>query len=241
MDIEVPRRGAPKADASTDPVPAVAGMPSSLPVRTGAEGRSRRSFMHRIWSHRMRADIPYESLLEADLVTVMCVDPAIHGFWAQPEWFRWRQDGRIRRYAPDFLVLDTNGGRTYREVKPGKRLREDPTLGGRRPDIEAQCDLRGATFETWTETEIRRPPRLENARCILLSAGPSWDLRILSALRGAIRSGVPAATAGDLLGSAGLGAEGMGTLLGLAALDEIRVDIDRPLSLDSRIFGTRHA
>lgn len=211
------------------------------PVRTGAEGRSRWSFMHRIWSHRMQGDVPYESLLEADLVTILCVDPEVDGFWAQPEAFRWRQDGKVRRYVPDFLILTTAGARAYREVKPLRRLRKDPSLGGRRPAIEAESARRGATFETWTEKEIRRSPRLENAREILCHAGPVWDEPALAALRRTIRAGTCPGTTGELLRSAGLGPDALCTLLGLVALDELRIDLDQPLSLRSRLVGRRTA
>ncbi|WP_162560761.1 hypothetical protein [Methylobacterium durans] len=197
--------------------------------------------MHRLWSHRMQADVPYESLLEADLITILCVDPAVEGFWAQPEVFRWRQGGRARRYVPDFLILTTAGARTYREVKPLRRLLKDASLGGRRVAIEAECERRGATFETWTEAEIRRSPRLENAREILCHAGPVWDEPALAALRRAIRTGIHPATAGELLRSAGLGPDAFGTLLGLVALDEVRIEIDQPLALRSRLVGRRTA
>lgn len=197
--------------------------------------------MHRIWSHRMQGDVPYESLLEADLVTVLCVDPELDGFWAQPEVFRWRQDGKARRYVPDFLILTTAGARAYREVKPLRRLRKDPSLGGRRPAIEAECARRGATFETWTEDEIRRSPRLENAREILCHAGPVWDEPALAALRRTIQAGTLPGTAGALLRAAGLGPDAFGTLLGLVALDELRIDLDQPLSLRSRLVGRRTA
>ncbi|BAU91464.1 hypothetical protein MPPM_2859 [Methylorubrum populi] len=197
--------------------------------------------MHRIWSHRMQGDVPYESLLEADLVTILCVDPEVDGFWAQPEAFRWRQDGKVRRYVPDFLILTTAGARAYREVKPLRRLRKDPSLGGRRPAIEAESARRGATFETWTEKEIRRSPRLENAREILCHAGPVWDEPALAALRRTIRAGTCAGTTGELLRSAGLGPDALGTLLGLVALDELRIDLDQPLSLRSRLVGRRTA
>lgn len=197
--------------------------------------------MHRIWSHRMQGEVPYESLLEADLVTILCVDPEVDGFWAQPEEFRWRQDGKARRYVPDFLVQTTSGARAYREVKPRRRLRNDPSLGGRRPAIEAECARRGASFEIWTEAEIRRSPRLANAREILCHAGPVWDEPAVAALRRAVRAGVEADTAMELLAAAGLGRECLGTLLGLVALDEIRIDLDHPLTVRSRLVGRRTA
>ncbi|MBK3778141.1 DDE-type integrase/transposase/recombinase, partial [Azospirillum brasilense] len=45
---------------------------------------------------------------------------------------------------------------------PRRALDADPSLKGRRPHITDACALRGAAFEIWTETEIRKQPRLAN-------------------------------------------------------------------------------
>jgi hypothetical protein len=100
--------------------------------------------------------IPFESLLEADLIVLMEQDQSIMAYAAQPETFRWKTPSKqVRRYTPDFLVIYSDGQRAYREVKPSRYMNRDWTLGGRRARIEMECLARGASFEIWTEKEIR--------------------------------------------------------------------------------------
>ncbi|WP_061937685.1 TnsA endonuclease N-terminal domain-containing protein [Aureimonas sp. AU22] len=102
--------------------------------------------------------VPFESLLELDLVDLMTDDGDVVSLRAQPETFRWTDGltGERRSYTPDFLVARSDGTSVYREVKPSKVLRADPEFGGRRARIELECRARGADFEVWTEREIRR-------------------------------------------------------------------------------------
>ncbi|MGO7251467.1 hypothetical protein ACCS63_34615, partial [Rhizobium brockwellii] len=91
-------------------------------------------------------------------------DPDVAQFGVQPETFVWTDAGRQRRYTPD-IRLETVGGEViYRQVKLATRLAADPTLGGRLRAIEAECAARGARHEMWLDTDIRRQPRLSNAR-----------------------------------------------------------------------------
>jgi hypothetical protein len=126
------------------------------PVRKVVTGRHTRSCAGDFPSKKNGVLVPFESLLEGDLVVLMEKDRRIARYWAQPETFRWRDDaGRRRQYTPDFLVLKVDGTRVYREVKPKKRRKRDPDLGGRLPRIKQECAVRGAQFEFWTEDEIR--------------------------------------------------------------------------------------
>ena len=107
-------------------------------------------------SLKNNALVPFESLLEADLIALMEQDQDITAYFAQPETFCWRASNRkVRRYTPDFLVIYSDGRRAYREVKPTKHLRRDESLRGRRSRIELECSARGASFEVWTEKDIR--------------------------------------------------------------------------------------
>jgi hypothetical protein len=84
-------------------------------------------------------------------------DEGIIAYYSQPETFRWHEaSNKLRRYTPDFLVIHSDGQRVYREVKLRKRIDRDATLGGRRARIEMECSARGASFEVWTENEIRQ-------------------------------------------------------------------------------------
>ena len=126
------------------------------PVRKILTGRHTRSCAGDYPSKKNGVLVPFESLLEGDLVVIMEKDLEIARYWAQPETFRWRDEaGRRRRYTPDFLVLKVDGTRVYREVKLKKQRKRDPDLGGRLPRIKQECATRGAQFEFWTEDEIR--------------------------------------------------------------------------------------
>lgn len=109
-------------------------------------------------THKGVGKVPFESILELDLVELMTDDGDVTSLRAQPETFRWVDGltGERRSYTPDFLVQRTDGTSVYREVKPSKVLVADPELGGRRARIELECRARGADFEVWTEREIRR-------------------------------------------------------------------------------------
>src|ERR1700730_16875511 len=106
-------------------------IPSS-PVRKGARGRSQRSIVYDFVSRKMNGRVPYESTVERDLIIRMELDGEITGFWAQPETFKWVNDGRKRRYTADFFVRFLNGSSAYREVKPLVKWIKDWDFGGRR-------------------------------------------------------------------------------------------------------------
>ncbi len=210
------------------------------PVRRVVTGRKRRSIARAVWSRKMQQEVPSESLLEADLIAVMEADPRVDGFWSQPETFHWRQQGRMRRYTPDFLVLLADGSRVYREVKPGRILDRDPSLGGRRPSIETECTRRGALFEIWTERDIRREPRYGNAREIQRRAGP-WTARTeaaLAALRQVLADRQPE-TIGALLLQAGLGPVDLEAVLALAAHGQIRIEVEGALGPSTPVLWRR--
>lgn len=141
---------------------------------TGAEQPARRIVTGRrnrcvgtFPSRKINRLVEFESMLELDAITIVEADPAVLGFLAQPRTMKWRDaDGRARRYTPDLLVR-TALGDAYREVKPARRLERDPSLKGRIDTIKACCQAEGAIFETWSDIDIRREPRLSNARLIV--------------------------------------------------------------------------
>lgn len=125
-------------------------------ARKVVDGRHCRSFTGYVPTPKGGGLVPFESLLEAGLVEHMAEDSAITLIHAQPETFVWRDvDGSRRRYTPDFLAVTVGGAKIYREVKPYATLMRDPEFSGRRVRIELECAVRGATFEVWTEREIR--------------------------------------------------------------------------------------
>lgn len=142
-------------------------MRAPAPARRVVTGRRTGSLTGHHPSRKMGATISFESLLESDGIAVLETDPDVVAYWTQPETMTWREpDGRVRRYTPDVLV-QMRSRREYREIKPATRLRRDPSLAGRRGRIEAECRARGATHVVWTDADIRREPRLSNARAII--------------------------------------------------------------------------
>ncbi|MAY29565.1 MAG: hypothetical protein CL627_10150 [Aurantimonas sp.] len=131
-----------------------------LPARRMLDGRHRRSCTGSVPTPKGGGLVPFESLLEGDLILRAASDPDVVAVRAQPETFRWLDgvSGRRRRYTPDLLVTLRDGSKVYREVKPYALLVRDPELRGRRRRIEAECLARGAKFEIWTEYEIRETP-----------------------------------------------------------------------------------
>jgi hypothetical protein len=223
-------------DADT---PAVAGHAAAAiperPARKVANGRKQRSIAHRLPVAWLGRSVPYESRLEADLVMVMAADADVTGIWSQPETFRWRAEGRLRRYTPDFLIT-TYYGPVYREVKPIDVLVRDPTLGGRLEAIRGQCACRGARFEIWTEIDIRAEPRFANARAVHFAPHPGRDRAVAASLREAVSDLVGSAPASLLLSRAGLASGNLGDLLALVAVgDAVIVDMERGIGPDTLI------
>lgn len=208
----------------------------SSPVRRGARGRSRRSIVYDFVSRKMNCRVAYESTVERDLIILMELDPEITGYWAQPETFKWSAGGRKRRYTSDFFVRYCVGSSAYREIKPLARWIEDWDFGGRRPEIERQCAVRGSAFEVWTEGMIREQPRFGNALTIVSELGPNLDERALDSLRHVLQDGIPP-TIGDLLRCAKLATASIRSVFALAAMLEISIDLSRPLGPHSKLLG----
>ncbi len=208
-----------------------------VPARAVVTGRRTGSFTGYHPSRKMKALVAFESLLEADALTLLEVDVAVVSYETQPLTLRWRDGAmRRRRYTPDLLVT-TGHGLTYREVKPGRRYLRDPSLGGRRDRIEAECAALGANFEVWTDADIRREPRLSNARAILAEGrrvGDAWAEARARVL-------LPAcATVGELARAAGLPpSRALRAVMRLAALGEAGIDVEAPLGPATRIQGGR--
>jgi hypothetical protein len=183
----------------------------------------------------MAAGMPFESLLELDALTILETDRSVAAFGTQPETFRWRDHrGRMRRYTPDLLIA-TALGRVYREVKPRERYRRDPTLGGRHGRIVEECEARHAGFGIWTCDDIRREPRLSNARAVLAEGRRVGD----PAAEGSVRLHLQGcATVGALAGAAGLPpSRALQAVLRLVAMGDAGIDLDERFAPETRVFN----
>lgn len=122
---------------------------------------------------------------------------------------------------------------------PRRALDADPSLKGRRPHITDACALRGAAFEIWTETEIRKQPRLAN--CARIRAAVAFltpaNLAIVQAGLAERRS----ISLGALQATIGLDPILVGTLLGLVAIGELALDLDAVIGPSTELHSRRTA
>ena len=123
--------------------------------------RSPKRILREFVSVKMRAAVPCESSIELDHYTVLDVDPAVVAFRVQPEWVSYVDSrGKSRLTAPDVLVEFDDGTAEFHEVKPTGRTKEESEA------IAATCAKRGLGYRVVQADEIRREPRLANARTL---------------------------------------------------------------------------
>lgn len=171
-----------------------------------------------------RVRLPFESLLERDLMIVQDIDPDVVEFVAQPETFTWYEGRRQRCYTPDFRVVTVGGQVLFREVKPQAKLATDLSLKGRLPRIIEECAARGATHEFWTEVEIRQQPRFGN--CGRIRAAVSFLTPAnLTIVRSALAARLPT-TLAAVREAVGPAPELVNAILGLVAIGELALDLD---------------
>ena len=110
--------------------------------------------------------IEAESLLEYDRVILLEMDSNVASFQEQPFMLEYEDDGVIKKIYPDFLVIRRDGTKTVEEVKPSYKAKLPKFL--RRIALEEKALAQhGYSFELQTENEIRREPRLANAKNLL--------------------------------------------------------------------------
>lgn len=185
------------------------------------------------------ARLPFESLLERDLMVIQDIDPDIAHFTLKPETLIWTDGRREQRYTPDFRVVTWDGRVVYREAMPRRKFDADPSLKGHRPRITDACVARGASFELWTETEIRKQPRLAN--CIRIRAAVAFlTPDNLAIVRDGLANGLPTSFAA-LQATIGSALDLFGALLGLVAIGELALDLDAVIGPNTELHPRRTA
>lgn len=209
-------------------------------ARNPAERPGRRSCTGWYQSIKAGDGLPYESLLERDALLLLDVDPDVAHFTVQPETFAWTEAGRQRRYTPDIRLETVDGRIFYRQVKLAKRLALDPTLGGRLPGIEAECAARGAQHELWVDTDIRREPRLANARRLraAIAVLAEENLHVIRAIITRLPFPSSLGVAAEALGGR---AVHVNIVLGMVAIGELAADLERPLDDNAVLMPGRNA
>lgn len=187
-------------------------------------------------SVKMERQVAWESQLEFDHLRLMEVDNAVVAFHAQPEECPYVHQGKPRRYYPDLRVELADGSVRMVEVKY-KADADAPENKERFVIIKALYAERGISFEVVTELDIRRQPRLANAKLMLdyRDYDPSESLNLRVAEAFAVRRPV---TLGDLEAALGFPTERRGELYAMALRGHFGIDLENaPLSADSLIQG----
>ena len=119
-------------------------------------------------------------------------DPEVTGIASQPFWSRRRRDGRVRRHAPDFLVIGRDGGVRVVNVKPADQLKV-PKVADALAWAGEVFAAQGWQHEIWSGAE---PVFLANVRFL---AGYRFADRVEASIAEVIARDAPSgATIGEL-------------------------------------------
>ena len=128
--------------------------------------RSPVRILRELVSVKMGCKVPCESSIEYDHFVILDTRHDVASFRAQPEIIRVPDEtGTIRRHYPDARVEFTNGRVEIHEVKPDK-VAAKPEVVALQALVAAEYARRGLSYVVVTESDIRRQPRLDNARLI---------------------------------------------------------------------------
>lgn len=116
-------------------------------------------------SHKAGRMIHCESKLERDACPLHEVSPEVLGYCEQPARLHFLMEGQWREHVPDLLVRTRNGP-VFREIKSNADS-EDPFVLARARLLAAALPAQGYRYELLRESDIRREPRLANARVVL--------------------------------------------------------------------------
>lgn len=170
----------------------------------------------------------HESALERDFVMLTSFLDAGVTIISQPMTISFENDGRPRRYTPDFEVRWINGEVEIVEVKYRTDLRAGwPRLKPAFAAASALARSRGARFRIATERSIRGP-MLGAAKRLLPLRGTAIDPTLAQRARNAVgRSGLPFAELVERM--SGSRPAALGTVWRMLASGELGTDFSTPI------------
>lgn len=118
-------------------------------------------------SIKLQRVVQCESLLEVDLAILLDASPFVSSYGEQPAIFHFVIDGERRWHVPDFQA-QLSDRRIYIEVKFEEDI--DDHVLARTALLQRQLEQQGAIYLLLTETDIRKPHRIANARQVLRRA-----------------------------------------------------------------------
>lgn len=185
-------------------------------------------------SEKMMGPLEWESYLERDNFFVLETDNWVRAYYPQPVTLDLTFQGKPRTYTPDVMVVRRDGTSSYVEVKPDA-VAKKPVYQEFFAAARARAADHGLGFEIATELEIRRQPRLKNAKTLMTYSKVQPKGRLLLDVADALTTG-RCATVADLMVALNLPEERLGELYALALRGDLNIDLgSAPLSMQSRI------
>lgn len=193
--------------------------------------------------------IRYEGTLERDFLEIQDFNRNLSYAGAQPLRIKFREDGRTRRYTADYLTRfkplsdSREPSPILWEIKHASELKEkwaELLPGFRR--ATALCRARGWRFRIATERIIRGPrfPQIKFLRGYLDYPDRDAIGHILYEQINALKVSTPAELLAACFGNRERRLEAVGILWKLVADGRIRIDLMRPLNMETRIWSMWH-
>lgn len=141
--------------------------PGAKPMRARPQRGYTPSWDGKFGASKALGPAPIESLLERDFQTILTANPWVKSYGVQCHRLTYwapDADGRSmkRTYTPDVTALGPNGMVAIMEVKAGELMRSAKWQRVEPHIRDAYIQDHGATFQVFTESQVRAQPRLSN-------------------------------------------------------------------------------
>lgn len=195
------------------------------PVRSFPAWPGKRNYEGLCWMSRVGVSVPFESLAERACLIELDRLADVAAVASQPMWIRW--DGsRPARHAPDYFVRRSDGRAVLIDVRPADRIDD-----AARAQFDRTARLSARLGWGYVVFDGSSPVREANLRFLMRYRDSRWNAP-------AVAPSTAVGTIGSLVEQLGGGDEGLAHCYALLWRGEVRVDLDVPLSLRSRIYAT---
>lgn len=180
----------------------------------------------------MQSLIWYESLTERDYMYLLEIDPEVLAYSSQPLKISYKEDGKHRRYTPDFFI-ERSQKKQIVEIKPKTQINYEKNVRLFQC-ISYICQCKGWDFLVITDEMIRKEPILSNIKLLyryaLIPLNPQVTITCHQYFKNQLN--VTLKTAENDLSSKGIFRE---TLLKLVFVGFLTFDLMTPIGSDSLI------
>lgn len=148
-------------------------------------------------SLRLARVVDYESSIERDYLYLLDFERAVSWFAEQPLTIDYEDQGKGRRYTPDFHVIN-NGQHILVECKPQTHV--DREKNQRKFAVARQwCKEQGWAFEVVTDEQLRSGYRLTNIKRLTQFARYPIPADVKHCLRTYVTTALPTVTIANIL------------------------------------------